>query len=188
MSKEKRSFFLSSTRNEISRLYDEISVVMKDIIQQPPLTIKPAEFNTILLLLDRNLLESETFRDYIKFLKTRAKKLVGLYIPEEEDVISKLRELKEDKKAILKVIREYERRREREFVDEIKEIEKVFELPIEIEVLHKPRIEAITDICRDLKPDIIVISKDYYKERDMDLSPCILELIHKIKCSLLIIG
>jgi len=138
--------------------------------------------------LDENLVESEYFKSFIHRIKNYAERIIGVYIPEEEDIISRLRELKEDRKSILRFLRGSEAKRGRKIIEEIEKLKEREKIPIEIEIRHKSRLKALTETCEREKPELIITSKRYSKEKDEEVSHVVSELARKIDCSILIVG
>ena len=138
--------------------------------------------------MDENLVESEYFKSFIHRIKNYAERIIGVYIPEEEDIISRLRELKEDRKSILRFLRGSEAKRGRKIIEEIEKLKEREKIPIEIEIRHKSRLKALTETCEREKPELIITSKRYSKEKDEEVSHVVSELTRKIDCSILIVG
>ena len=138
--------------------------------------------------MDENLVESEYFKSFIHRIKNYAERIIGVYIPEEEDIISRLRELKEDRKSILRFLRGSEAKRGRKIIEEIEKLKEREKIPIEIEIRHKSRLKALTETCEREKPELIITSKRYSKEKDEEVSHVVSELARKIDCSILIVG
>lgn len=187
MSSDKKPLYLSSTRNHIAKMYDEISSVVRNAIQQPSLTIEPAKLKTVVVLLDENLISSQNFKELIIYLRDRVKKLVGVYVPREEDIIARLRELGEDKKSILEFLRGHEARRDRKIISELDKLKEECALPIELEIRHRPRMEVIREVCAREKPDLVIMHKKYSAEKDLELNVVINELMNKLSCPILLL-
>lgn len=188
MSEDKKHHYLGATRNDIGKLYEEVSMVVKEVLKQPSAIIKPVEINTLMIILDEKIVGSERFRDFLHKIKDKVKRIIGIYIPEEEDIINKLKELGEDKKSILKALREFEREKEHKIIEELGRIGREEDIAIDIEVMHKPRLQTITELCGKENPDLIIMSKVYTgKELTADFTYLINELIKHIKCPILLI-
>lgn len=188
MNQNKKSHYLSKTRDEIVKLYDEVRSLVKNMIVQPSLIITPAEIKTIVVFLDESLVKSEKFKDIIRRLKDKADKIIGLYVPEEEDIISKLKELGDDKKEILDSLREFEAKKEVRILSVLDELMRKEKISVDIEIKHKPRLDTLTEICDREKPDLIIMSRGYSKDRyDIDIKHLIYELMNKLKCPILLI-
>mgnify|MGYP000035214491 CR=1 FL=1 len=134
------------------------------------------------------MVTSEYFRSFIHKIKNHTERIVGVYVPEEEDIISRLKELKEDRKSILKFLRVSEAKRGRRIIEEIEKLKEREKIPIEIEIRHKSRLKALTEACEREKPELIITSKRYSKEKDEEVSHVVSELARKIDCSILIVG
>lgn len=187
MSESKRPPYFERTIDDIGKIYEEISTVVKNAIQQPSLIIKPANLNTILLILDHALISSDKFRELFRSIKDRAKRIIGIYIPEEEDIISRLKELKEDREHIMRTLREFEVEREIKLISDLNKLREEENIAIDIEVTHSPRLSALTEICEKEKPDLIIMSKRYAKEAYEDISHIVSELIKKLNCSIFLV-
>ena len=187
MGEGKRPPYFERTIDDIGKRYEEISTIVKNAIQQPSLIIKPADLSTILIILDQALISSERFKEIFRSIKSKTKRVIGIYIPEEEDIISRLKELQEDKEHIMKTLREFEVERESKLIQELNRLREEEDVTVDIEVMHSPRLTALTEICDREKPDLIIMSKRYAKETYEDISHVVSELIKKLNCPIFLV-
>ena len=188
MNQDKKPRYFGITRDEIGKLYDEVRSSVRNMITQPSLIITQAKIRTILLILDDELVRSEEFRSIIHMLKDKIGKVIGLYVPEEEDIIHKLREMGEDKEEILASLREFEVKKEIKIISELEELMRKENIDVEIEVRHKPRLDTFLELCEKEKPDLIIMSKKYSKTyADLELKHLIHDLIDKLECPILLV-
>jgi len=183
----KKPPYLSKTIDDISKVYEDISMAVRNAIKEPAIAARPAELGSVMLILDEALMSSEGFRRIFRVVKGKAKRIVSVYIPEEEDIISRLRELKEDRDTIMKELRELEAERENKILSELRKLGRDEGVAIDVEIMHKPRISTLLEICEREKPAMVVMSKNYSKEAGEDVSHVVSELVKKLSCPLLLV-
>ena len=188
MEGEKKSLYFKSTKDRIGREYEDLISSVTSVLQQSAAIIRKQQFKKIVVIIDESLLESEKFQVFIEMFGSKADNIFGIYIPEEEEIIERLVELGDDKVDILDELRKYGNERTIKILDKLESIESKYGISIAIEVLHKPRIESIVELTNNLKPDLIVIFRDYLKERDRDISSTIVELIRLLNHPILLVG
>jgi hypothetical protein len=93
VSEKRKSYYLISTRNEIGKMYDELSSTIKTVLQQPSIIVRPRKIKSLMLILDEGLIKSKSFHDLIYDVGRESERIVGVYIPEEEYIIARLRDL-----------------------------------------------------------------------------------------------
>lgn len=188
MEGEKKSLYFQSTKDRIGREYEDLISSVTSVLQQSAAIIRRQQFKKIVVIIDESLLESEKFCDFLERFGSKADNIFGIYIPEEEEIIERLVELGDDKVDILNELRKYGNERTVRILDRMEALESKYGVSISIEVLHRPRIESIQETTENLKPDLIVIFREYLKERDRDISSTIMELIDRLNYPILLVG
>jgi len=188
MEGDKKRLYFQSTKDKIGREYEDLVSSVISVLKQSAAIIRRKQFKKIIVIIDESLLDSEKFCKFIEEYGPKADNIIGIYIPEEEEIIERLVELGDDKVDILDELRKYGNERTVKILDKLDTLESKYNVSISIEVLHKPRIESIVESANNIKPDIVVVFRDYLKERDRDISSTILELIHRLDYPILLVG
>lgn len=186
--KEKKGFYFLSTKNEIEREYEALISAVKTVLEQPAAIVKKRPLRKIVVIIDESLVTSKKFTEFIYRFGSKAERIIGIYIPEEEEIIERLKDLGEDKREILRELKKYERDRTVKMLDSMGRLESELDISIDIEVLHKPRVESIVRLTEEVKPDLIVMFRDYLKDRDADISHIVMNLLSKLNYPVLLIS
>jgi len=183
----KRPYF-QSTKDRVGKEYEELMSSVTSVLQQSAAIIRSLRLDRIMVIIDEYLLDSEGFCKFLESLGSTVGNIMGLYIPEEEEIIDRLVQLGDDKLSILRELRKYGNERTIKVLDKLESLETKYGVRIVLEILHKPGIESIIELAKKFTPDLIVFSKNYLRERDRNVSSTVIELISRLEHPILLVS
>ncbi len=188
MDEEGKRPYFQSTKDRIGKEYEELISSVTSVLQQSAAIIRRKKLDKIVIIIDESLLDSNRFCEFLEEIAPSAENIIGIYIPEEEEIIDRLVQIGDDKSILLRELRKFGSRRTVKILEKLESLEAKYKVRITMKILHKPGVESIIDIVSNFKPDLIVFSKNYFKERDRDVSTRVLDLISRLDYPILLIS